>query len=60
MSYLHYLCLLSYSVVQRILCSGFVLGFLRLVYLMLPVSLGCQFLIAPSVFFNVNLLSTDK
>jgi hypothetical protein len=31
-------------------------AFLRLVYLMLPVSLDCQFLIAPSVFSNVYLL----
>ena len=46
-----------HSGVQHILCCVFVL-FLRLVYPMLPVSLYCPFLIAPSVFSNVykNLL----
>jgi len=36
-----------------VLCFCFV--FLRLVYPMLPVSLDCLFLIAPSVFSNVYL-----
>jgi hypothetical protein len=52
MSYLRYLCLLAYGGVQHILCC--VRVFLRLVYPMLPVSLDCQFLIATSVFFNVD------
>ena len=46
MSYLRYLCLFTYSGVQHILCCVFV--FLRLVYTMLPVSLDCPCLIAPS------------
>jgi hypothetical protein len=50
MFYLRYLCLFVYSNrnVQNILCCVFY--FLRLVYSMLPVSLGFPFLIAPSVF----------
>ena len=47
MSYLHYLCLFVYSGGQHILCCVF----LRLVYPLLPVSLDCPFLIAPSVYF---------
>ena len=46
MSYLRYLCLFTYCVV-------FLFIFCRLVYPMLPVSLDCPFLIAPSVFSNV-------
>ena len=49
MSYLCYLCLFAYSVVQHILCCGF----LHPVYPMLPVSLDCPFFIAHSVFSNV-------
>jgi hypothetical protein len=49
MSYLHYLCLFSYSGIQHTLCCVFVLFVLCLVYPMLPVSLDCPFLIAPSV-----------
>ena len=49
MSCLSYLCLFVHSGVQHILCCAF----LRLVYLMLPVSLGCPFLIAPSIISNV-------
>ena len=41
MSYLRYLCLFAYSGVKHILCCVFVL--------VLPVSLDCPFLIAPSV-----------
>ena len=49
MSYLHYLCLFVHSGVKHILrCI-----FLRLAHTMLPVSLDCPFLIAPSVFSNV-------
>jgi hypothetical protein len=51
MSYLHYVCLLAESGVQRILCC--VVCFVCLVYPMLPVSLDCPFLISPSVFSNV-------
>ena len=48
MSYLHYLCLFVHSGVKHILrCI-----FLRLAHTMLPVSLDCPFLIAPSVFSN--------
>jgi len=55
-SYLRYLCWLSYIGAQNILCFVFFFFFsLRLVYLMLPVSLDCPFLIAPSVFSNVYL-----
>ena len=46
MSYLRYLSLLAYSGVQHIMCCVF----LRLVYLMLPISLDCPFLIAPLIF----------
>ena len=51
MSYLRYLCLFAYSGVQHILCCVFVLFFFDLC--ILPVSLDCPFLIAPSVFSNV-------
>jgi hypothetical protein len=53
MSYLCYLCLFAHSGVQHILCCVFVLFFF--VLSMLPVSLDCPFLIAPSVFSNVYL-----
>ena len=52
-SYLSYLCLFAYSGVQHILCCIFCFVFLRLVWSMLPVSLGCPFLIASSVFSNI-------
>jgi hypothetical protein len=52
MSYLRYLCLLPHNDVQHMLCCVFVLGF---VFAMLPVSLDCPLLIAPSVFSNVYL-----
>jgi hypothetical protein len=39
-----------------VLCCYFIC--LRVVYPMLPVSLDCSFLIAPSVFSNVYLLRT--
>jgi len=57
MSYLRYLCLFECGGVQHILRCVFVLFVfvLRLVYPMLPVFLDCPFLIAPSVFSNVNL-----
>ena len=60
MSYLRYLCLFVHSGVQHILCCVFVFYCLRLVYPMLPVSLDCPFLIAPSVFSNVYLLTLKK
>ena len=53
MLYLRYLCFIAYSSVQYILCCCF--DFLRLVYHVLPISLDCLFLIAPSVFSNVYL-----
>ena len=60
MSYLRYLCLFSYSGVQHILCC-FCFVYFGLVYPMLPVSLDCPYLIAPSaVFSNVNKVLTDK
>jgi len=55
MSYLRYLCLFAYGGVQHILCCVFCFFFLRLVYPMLPVSLDCPFLIAPSVFSKKSL-----
>jgi hypothetical protein len=51
MSYLRYLCLLGHRVVEQIYCCVF----LRIVYSMLPVSLYCSFLIAPSVFSTVYI-----
>jgi len=53
MSYLRYLCMLAYSDVQHILGCVFCFAFPRRVYPMLPVSLDCPLLIAPSVFSNV-------
>jgi hypothetical protein len=55
-SYLRYLCLLSHSGAQRVLCFGFIC--LRFVLPMVPVSLDCPFLIAPSVYhaYNSNIL----
>ena len=53
MSYLRYLWLFAYSGVQHILRCRLVV--LRFVYPMLPVSLDCPFLIAPSVFSNVYI-----
>ena len=46
--------LFAYSGVQHILCCVFSFFFFVLCTL-LPVSLDCQFLIAPSVFFNAYL-----
>ena len=54
MSYLCYLCSSSDSGIQNILC--FCIVFLRLVYTMLPVSLDCPLLTAPSVFSNIYCL----
>jgi hypothetical protein len=53
MSYLRYLWLFTYSGVQHTLRCRLVV--LRFVYPMLPVSLDCPFLIAPSVFSNVYI-----
>ena len=67
---LMFLCLFVYSGIQNILCTQccqflwivyfllslrYSLTFIYLVYPMLPVSLDCLFLIAPSVFSNVYL-----
>jgi hypothetical protein len=57
MSYLRYFCLFTYCGVQHLLWFCFVFVCFRLVYPMLPVSLDCPFLIAPSVFSNVYLES---
>jgi hypothetical protein len=46
------LCLFGYIGVQYILCCVFTLFFFVLCTLLLPVSLDCPFLIAPSVFSN--------
>ena len=51
MYYLRYMCLFAHSGVQHILCCVFVL-FVD-VFVLLPVSLNWQFLIAPSVFSSV-------
>ena len=53
-SYLRYLCLFAYGGVQHMLFVLFVF-ILCFVCPMLPVSLDCPFLIAPSVFSNVYL-----
>jgi len=53
MSYLRYLCLFAYSDVQYIFCC--VVFCFVFLCLMLPVSLDCPFLIAPSVSFNVYI-----
>jgi len=55
MSYLRYLCLHAYSGVQHILCCVVH----RMLYPLLPVSLDCQFSIAPLVFPNVYLKTFD-
>ena len=58
MSYLRYLCLLAYSGVQHILCCVFVFLFLSSSCVPYVASFsGCSFLIAPSVLYNVYLLS---
>ena len=49
MSYLHGLYLFGHSGVQHILCCVFCFVCLCLMYPILPVSLDCSFLIAPSV-----------
>ena len=54
-AYLCYLCLVAYSGVQH-MCFCFVC--IRLVYPMLPVSLGLSIFIVPSVFSNVYLRLT--
>ena len=50
MSYLRYLCLFAHSGIQHILCS-FLFFRLRLVYPMLPVSLGYPFFFCPISIF---------
>jgi hypothetical protein len=52
MSYLRVLCLFEHSGVQP---DCFCSVFLRLAYYMLSLSLDCPFLIAHSIFFNVDL-----
>ncbi len=58
MSYLLYLCVFAYSGVPHIVCPThsvlcFCFAFLRIVYPVVPFSLDCPFLIAPSVISNV-------
>ena len=53
MSYLHFS--FVWCPTHIMLCSCFV--FLHLVYTILPVSLDCQILIAPSLFFNVYFIT---
>ena len=55
--FLCYLYLFAYSGVQHIVCCVFVFFVLCLVYQMFPVSLDCPFLIVPSVFSDVYLLT---
>ena len=59
--YLRYtsMCVFTHSGVQHILCSVVFCFSSSCVPVMLPVSLDCQFLIAPSVFSNIYL-STEK
>jgi hypothetical protein len=54
MSYVFFVCL--HIVLSTTYCVVFLFCFLRLVCPMLPVSLDCPFLIAPSVLSNVYLL----
>jgi hypothetical protein len=58
MFYLRYLCVLAHSRVQHILCFVY----RCLMYLLLPGSLDCPFLVAPSVFSNVysEMMRFDK
>jgi hypothetical protein len=56
MSYLRYLCLFAHSGVQHIFSCVFCCVLLRIVYPVLPGSLDCPFLIAPSVFSKVYLM----
>jgi hypothetical protein len=56
MSYLRYLCLFAFSDVQHMLCCVFIWFFFVLCTLILPVSLDCPFLIAPSVLSNIYFL----
>ena len=52
-SCLRCVCVSGYDGIQYIMCCAFCFIFLPLVYPILPVSLDCQFLIAPSVFSNI-------
>jgi hypothetical protein len=56
MSYKRYLCLFAQSGLQQILRCVFAF----VLYPMLPVSLDCLFLIAPSVFSDVYLQQFDN
>ena len=51
-----YIAMFAHSGVQHILCCVFVLFFFVFVYPMLPVSLDCSFVIAPSVFSIVHTI----
>jgi hypothetical protein len=56
-SYLRFLCLFAHSGVQYILCCVFALFF---VVLLLPVSLDCDFLIAPSQISQCHNISVER
>jgi hypothetical protein len=60
MSYLRYMCLLTYSGDQHILRYVFVLLFFLLCVAYVARFSGLSFLIAPSVFSNVYLLQTAR
>ena len=56
MSYLRYLCLLEHSGVQHTFALFCWFVFVLCLVSMLPLSLDCPLLTAPSVFSNVYLL----
>jgi len=58
--FVYVICVCLYSGVQHVFTWVFYFVFLHLVYPMLPVSLGCSFLIAPSVFSNFCLEQDTK
>jgi len=63
MSYLCYLCLLVYIVVSNRCCVVYFVLFVLVfcfVYPMVLISLDCPFWIAPSVYSNVYLKSSDQ
>jgi len=59
MSYLHYLCLLTYSSIQHILRCVFALFFVVLCTLCCQFFWDCPFFIVPSVLSNVYLQHSD-
>ena len=57
---IYIICVCFHIVVSNAYRVGIFSPFLRLVYPMLPVSLACPFLIAPSVFSNIYLTLIRK